>query len=322
MDMNAWRISPPLDRAAQPRSPRSCGKTIFGGTDNRGGGQLPGPGRRGHLRAGRRAAGPRPAAADPPERGRALVRRRPAGPPGERGLVHVHRRDQGAAAPVAASAGHGGRGGALRLPRRPVGPAAADQLLPGRHHVRPGRGRAGRDRAGPRGARARHRDRAGRAALRRLRPAPADLGAHRRGGQLPARPHPVRHPAAGSGRARRLRRRHGQDRRRAWRARPAAHRGRTRRPDRPVPRRAGRDRAGPRGGAVPAAQPAAAGGRPGALRDARRGRGVAAARLGPAAAAAAPAAGDRDRAGPPGRARHGPRHPLGHQRAAARPVSL
>ena len=33
----------------------------------------------------------------------------------------------------------------------------------------------------------------------------------------------------------------------------------------------------------------------------------------PAAAAAAPAAGHRDRAGPPGRPRHGPRHPLGDQ---------
>ena len=85
-------------------------------------------------------------------------------------------------------------------------------------------------------------------------------------------------------------------------------------------RRAGRDRASPRGRAVPAGQPAAADGRPGALRDARRGRGLAAARLGPAAAPAAPAAGDRDRAGPPGGPRHGPRHPLGHQRAAARPV--
>ena len=63
-------------------------------------------------------------------------------------------------------------------------------------------------------------------------------------------------------------------------------------------------------------------GRPGALRGAGRGRGVAAARLGPAAAAAAPPAGDRDRAGPPGRARHGPRHPLGHQRAAAREGQL
>src|SRR5207302_9539132 len=59
-----------------------------------------------------------------------------------------------------------------------------------------------------------------------------------------------------------------------------------------------------------------------ALRGAGRGRGVAAARLGPAAAAAAPPAGDRDRAGPPGRARHGPRHRLGHQRATAREGQL
>jgi hypothetical protein len=39
MDMNAWRISPPLVCAAQPRSLRTGGKTIFGpadsGADNR-----------------------------------------------------------------------------------------------------------------------------------------------------------------------------------------------------------------------------------------------------------------------------------------------
>jgi hypothetical protein len=35
MDMNAWRISPPLGLCAQPRSLRTCGKTIFGGADDR-----------------------------------------------------------------------------------------------------------------------------------------------------------------------------------------------------------------------------------------------------------------------------------------------
>ena len=80
-----------------------------------------------------------------------------------------------------------------------------------------------------------------------------------------------------------------------------------------LPGRADRHARGPRRGPVPAAQPPAARGRPGSLRGPGRGRGVAAARVGAAAAAAAPAAGHRDRAGPPGRPRHGPRHPLGHQ---------
>jgi hypothetical protein len=35
MDMNAWRISPPWVGLAQPRSLRTCGKTIFGGDDDR-----------------------------------------------------------------------------------------------------------------------------------------------------------------------------------------------------------------------------------------------------------------------------------------------
>ena len=47
-----------------------------------------------------------------------------------------------AAAAVAAPAGDGRRRRALRLPRRPVGPPAAHQHLPGRDHVRPGRRRA------------------------------------------------------------------------------------------------------------------------------------------------------------------------------------
>ena len=74
-----------------------------------------------------------------------------------------------------------------------------------RHDVRPGRRRQGGHPAGPGGPRARHRHRAGRAAVRGLGPAPADLDSHRRGRQLPARPQPVRRPAAGPGRARRLR---------------------------------------------------------------------------------------------------------------------
>ena len=50
--------------------------------------------------------------------------------------------------------------------------------------------------------------RARRPALRRLRPAPAALGAPGRGGQLPRRPPALRRRAAGPGRPGRLRRRH------------------------------------------------------------------------------------------------------------------
>ena len=85
--------------------------------------------------------------------------------------------------------------------------------------------------------------------------------------------------------------------------------------DRPVPARAGRHRPGPRSRPVPAAQPAASARRPGPLRRAGRGGGVAPARMGPPAALPAPPAGDRGRGGPPGRPRHGSRHPLGHHRA-------
>src|SRR5271166_3187737 len=65
---------------------------------------------------------------------------------------------------------------------------------------------------------------------------------------------------------------------------PAAHRGRARRPDRPVPGRADRHRRGARRSPVPAAQSPAPGGCPGTLRGAGRGRGVAAARVGAPAA--------------------------------------
>src|ERR1017187_6244115 len=66
----------------------------------------------------------------------------------------------------------------------------------------------------------------GRTAVRGFGPAPADLGAHRRGGQLPARSYPVRRASPRSGRARRLRRGHGPDRPKARRARSAADRSR------------------------------------------------------------------------------------------------
>ena len=152
-----------------------------------------------------------------------------------------------------------------------------------------------------RGARAGHRDRAGRAALRRRRPAPADLGAHRRGGQLPARAPPVRRPAAGPGRARRLCGRHGPDRRELGVPDPPRTEAELDRPDQPA--------TGPSWPAPREARDAAGSccstrrcrWSPGRPTGAGRGRGLAAAQLGPAAAAAAPAAGGRDRASPPGR---------------------
>ena len=53
-------------------------------------------------------------------------------------------------------------------------------------------------------------------------------------------------------------------------------------PDPRLPARAGRHRRGPRGGPVPAAAPPAPDDRPGSVRGAGRGRGLAAARMGPA----------------------------------------
>ena len=154
---------------------------------------------------------------------------------------------------------------------------------------------------------------AGRAPLRRLRPAPADLGARRRDGQF-LRAHTGWAPAAGPGRARRPRRRHGQDRRGAWRARPPAYRGRTRRPiagtapSWPRPHRPARRR----GSCCSARRCPRSPGRPRVLAASVVSLlpGWAGGRSG------CPGCGDRDRAvrrpGTPW-----PRHPLGHQRTAA-----
>ena len=70
---------------------------------------------------------------------------------------------------------------------------------------------------------------------RRLRPAPAHLGAHRRGGRLPARPQPVRRPAPRSGRTRWSTSPTWPGSAPRWRARPARTEAEARRPDRPVP---------------------------------------------------------------------------------------
>ena len=88
------------------------------------------------------------------------------------------------------------RGGrrALRLPRRHVGPAGPHQPLPRGHHLRPRRATPSRPSTRSRAIHERVVGTHGRRhAVRRLRPAPARLGARRRGRQLPARPHRLRH---------------------------------------------------------------------------------------------------------------------------------
>ena len=154
------------------------------------------------------------------------------------------------------------------------------------------------------------------APLRGLGSPSADVGSHHRGRQLPARAQPLRGPAAGSGRARRVCCRPGADCCRARGSRPASHRGRARRPDQAVPDRAAGHRRSSRGGPVPAAQPAAAGSRPSTLRRARRCSDVTAARMGPPPASPALPAAHRDRSGPPGRPRNRPGNPLGYHLAA------
>ena len=78
--------------------------------------------------------------------GPAVVRCRPPDPAGTRRRRDVRRRPSRAAAAVAAPAGHDRGRAALRLPQRPVGPAAADKHLPRGHHVRHRRRRAARRR--------------------------------------------------------------------------------------------------------------------------------------------------------------------------------
>ena len=100
---------------------------------------------------------------------------------------------------------------------------------------------------------------------------------------------------------------------------PPRTRSRARGPDQPVPGGAARHRRGPRGGPLPAAHPAAAPGRPGAVRGPGRRGDLAAARLGAPAAVPALPATDRARGGPPGRPRGHPGDPLGDHPAAQCP---
>ena len=80
-----------------------------------------------------------------------------------------------------------GVAGSLRLPQRPVGAPRADQRVPGHDDLRDHRARRAGHRPGPVDPRARPRDGPRRTPVRRQRPAPARLGAPRRGGQLPDR---------------------------------------------------------------------------------------------------------------------------------------
>ena len=145
-----------------------------------------------------------------------LVRSRPADLAGPRRRLDLRGRAASAAAPEPPPAGHGRRGRPLRLPRRPVGPAAADRALPRRHDLRHrGAGRPGlRDRASRAPAGPRHRPR--RPPVRRQRSPPPDLGPHRGGRQLPGRLPALRRAAHGPGRAGRLHRRPGPRGRRPW----------------------------------------------------------------------------------------------------------
>ena len=120
--------------------------------------------------------------------------------------VDVRRRHARPAPAVPAPGGDGGRRGALRLPRRPVGPAGADQHVPRDDDVRHHRRRHGHHRAGAPGARADPWRHARRDRVRRERPDAAALGARRRGGQLPARAPGVRAASPRRGRCRRVRR--------------------------------------------------------------------------------------------------------------------
>ena len=162
------------------------------GVDERAAVRSQGPAGAAAVRAGGRARGTVATRADRHGRGTALVRRGPPDPRGARRRLDVRRRAARPAAPVSAPPRHGRRRGPLRLPRRPVGPASADQPLPGRDVLRGGGRRRGDGGADPRDPRPRAWPCSGRATVRRLRPAPARVGPRRRGRQLPGRPHGVR----------------------------------------------------------------------------------------------------------------------------------
>lgn len=180
-----------------------------------------GPGPVPARRRTRRPGGPRP---HPPHPRPTLVRPRPPDP-------HVHGDTSmfigglsALPAPVHPPARHGSRGRALRLPRRPMGPTAENQHLPGRDDLRNRRRRPTCDRPRPCHPRTHPRHDARWHACHSGRPAPARLGPRRRDRQLPTRPRTLRSSPAGRRVLRRLRRRHREDRRGTGRARPPRNR--------------------------------------------------------------------------------------------------
>ncbi len=219
--------------------------------------------------------------------------------PRPRRCIDVRRRAQRVAAAVAAPAGDGRRRGALGFPRRSVGTAGPHQPLPRRHDVRLRGRRRGRDRPGagraPPGAGAGP----GRSGVFGVRPAPAVVGPRRRGRDVPAGVSTPRRAAAGSARGGRVRRPVRRGRQGARRHRRSSDHRRAAGGPRRLPSRAAEHSRRPIDGPLPARQPAAAVVPPRALPAARRGRGGAAAALGPVAAAPAVAAGERGHRAPP-----------------------
>ena len=142
-----------------------------------------------------------------------------------RSAHHADRRRQRAAAPDAAPAGHGRRGGALQLPGGPSGPAAPDRVLRRHDDLRHGGRGGGRHRPGPPRPPPRQGHRARRAALLGRRPRAGHLHPRRRGVELPGLVAALRQPAARRPRSatattRRWRRWRWPSGRRGCRARP------------------------------------------------------------------------------------------------------
>ena len=196
----------------------------------------------------------------------------------------------------------------------PWRPAAADQHLPRRHHLRRRRRRAARGQPRPARPSPHNRHRYRRPPLPGRRPAPAPLGARGRDRQLPPLPPALRRAAARRGRLRRLRRRHRQDRRRSRGAGPAADARRAGRGARRLPARAARDARGTRGSPVPGLEPAATAARPRPVHAAGSHGNRGTSGLGAARTAAAPAPGGRVRDRTVGRPRHRRHDPLGDGR--------
>ena len=188
--------SPSCHDNAGRNGPRSrCGSAA-----GNAGGRHPGAGGR------RRRAGSRPRAV--PRRRRALVPARRPGVDCARRRRALRRWPPRLALADDAPAGDGRRRRPLGLPWT-LGPAPAHGPLSGDHDVRHRGAGPGRMRDGARRPLAGDRHRRRWPPVPRQRPAPARVGAHRRGGQLPHRAPALRRATAGRDRVRRLRGRPG-----------------------------------------------------------------------------------------------------------------